>query len=244
VFEDSLFASTARPSPRRGWTAAVSFGIQAMLLGIAVLVPLVYTDALPVGNLKNFVEIPPPPGPPGPPQQELLASRHRATEIENTILRQPPSIPPQVTQVVDEPEATAPGNDNGVIGMPPGIGRGSQVINNIIAATTNNVAPPPPPSTPHTIRLSGGVTEGLLIHKITPTYPKIAIMARQQGSVILQATIGRDGTIQNLHYVSGPGLLIEPAMDAVKQWRYRPYLLNNQPVDVETQITVNFSLGN
>jgi protein TonB len=87
------------------------------------------------------------------------------------------------------------------------------------------------------------VSEGLLIQKITPVYPKIAISTRTQGTVVLQALIGRDGTIQNLHVVSGHPLLINSAVDAVKQWRYRPYLLNNEPVEVETQIVVNFKIG-
>jgi protein TonB len=91
--------------------------------------------------------------------------------------------------------------------------------------------------------VSKGVIEGLLVHKITPVYPKIAIIAHQQGTVLLHAIIGRDGTIQNLQVISGPPLLIQAALDAVQRWRYRPYLLNNEPVEVETQITVNFTLG-
>ena len=85
--------------------------------------------------------------------------------------------------------------------------------------------------------------EGLLIRKVTPIYPEIAKLSHQQGTVSLHAIIGRDGTIQQLQAVSGPPLLIKAAIDAVQQWRYRPYMLNGQAVEVDTQITVKFILG-
>jgi protein TonB len=116
-------------------------------------------------------------------------------------------------------------------------------MNTLLASNMRTVAPPPVATQPRSIVLSKGVTEGLLIRKVTPIYPKLAIISRQQGTVLLQAEIGREGTIQNLRVVSGPPLLINSAIDAVKQWRYRPYLLNNEPVEVETQITVKFTLG-
>lgn len=87
------------------------------------------------------------------------------------------------------------------------------------------------------------VDEGLLVHKVTPVYPQIAIITKQQGAVVLHAIIGRDGSIQQLQAISGPPLLIKAAMEAVGQWRYKPYMLNGQPVEVDTQITVNFKLG-
>ena len=244
MFEDSLFASTAKRSPRRGWAAVLSFGLQAVVLSVFVLVPLLYTDALPVSSLKNYVTIPPPPGRHAPPAQLIhQAERRPITEIHDAVIREPRAIPRNIVQIVDPPDVGPIDNGPYVPGMPEGLGHSSPIINTIIAASAHDVAPPPPPSHPAAIRLSGGVTEGLLIHKITPNYPRIAIETHQQGSVILQATIGRDGTIENLHVISGPAFLIQPAMNAVKQWRYRPYLLNNEPVEVETQITVNFTLG-
>ena len=93
------------------------------------------------------------------------------------------------------------------------------------------------------IRVSSGVTQGLVIHKVDPVYPAIAKTARVSGTVILQAVIGKDGTIQNLHVVSGHPLLTQAALDAVKQWRYRPYILNGDPVEVDTQVEVHFTLA-
>jgi len=78
---------------------------------------------------------------------------------------------------------------------------------------------------------------------VLPQYPPLARSARIQGSVVLQAVISKEGVIENLRVVTGHPMLVPPAIDAVRQWRYRPYILNNEPVEVETQITVNFGLG-
>ena len=84
---------------------------------------------------------------------------------------------------------------------------------------------------------------GDLIRKVQPTYPPLARSARIQGSVVLVAIISKEGAIENLHVLAGHPLLVRAAIDAVQQWRYRPYILNSEPIEVETQITVNFSLA-
>ena len=93
------------------------------------------------------------------------------------------------------------------------------------------------------MNISAGVATGMLIQKTMPVYPPIAKAARVQGTVVLQATISKLGTIQNLQVISGPAMLQQAALDAVRTWRYRPYLLNNEPVEVETTINVIFTLG-
>jgi protein TonB len=87
------------------------------------------------------------------------------------------------------------------------------------------------------------MSEGDLVRKILPTYPSLARSARIQGVVVLQAVIGKEGAIENLRVLTGHPMLAPAAIEAVRQWRYRPYVLNNEPVEVETQITVNFSLA-
>ena len=87
------------------------------------------------------------------------------------------------------------------------------------------------------------MSEGDLLRKILPTYPALARSARVQGQVVLQAVISKQGAIENLKVLTGHPLLVPAAIEAVRQWRYRPYVLNNEPVEVETQITVNFSLA-
>ena len=96
---------------------------------------------------------------------------------------------------------------------------------------------------PSKVRISSGVAQGLLIREIKPSYPTLAVQARVQGSVLLQAVIAKDGTVHDLRVVSGHPLLVKAALDAVRQWRYKPYLLNGQPVEVDTQIVVNFTLN-
>jgi periplasmic protein TonB len=85
--------------------------------------------------------------------------------------------------------------------------------------------------------------EGSLIRRVQPVYPPLARSARIQGPVVLSALISKSGTIENLHALSGHPMLVPAAIDAVSQWRYRPYILNSEPIEVETQITVNFYLG-
>ena len=119
-------------------------------------------------------------------------------------------------------------------------------------AMTPPPPPPPPPtgmavpssitSTPGAIRVGGNVQNNNLINQVPPEYPPLAKMARVQGTVKFEATIGKDGSITNLHVVSGPPLLIQAAMQAVQQWMYKPTLLNGQPVDVITTIDINFTL--
>jgi len=98
-------------------------------------------------------------------------------------------------------------------------------------------------ATPKRITVSQGVTSGLLIRRVQPSYPPLAKQARISGAVVLQAVIGKDGTIQNLRAVSGHPMLIQSAIDAVRQWKYKPYFLNGDPVEVDTQVTVNFTLA-
>jgi len=98
-------------------------------------------------------------------------------------------------------------------------------------------------ATPQRVRVSQGVSQGLLIHKVQPIYPPLARQARVQGTVVLQALIGTDGTIENLHVVSGHPMLTDAALQAVKQWQYKTYYLNGNPVEVETTINVNFTLA-
>jgi protein TonB len=96
---------------------------------------------------------------------------------------------------------------------------------------------------PKKVNISAGVAVGMLIQKTMPVYPPIAKAARVSGTVVLQATISKTGTIENLKVISGPAMLQQAAMDAVRSWRYRPYLLNNDPVEVDTTVNVIFTLG-
>ena len=114
------------------------------------------------------------------------------------------------------------------------------VIGGIISSTPVAV---PKVATPARVRVSQGVSSGPLIKKVQPNYPPLARQARIQGQVLLQAQISKDGSIENLSLISGHPMLAPAAIEAVKQWRYKPYMLNGEPVAVDTQVVVNFTLS-
>lgn len=241
MFEDSLIESGNKLKTNRLSTTIVSVLLQVGLICILILIPLIYTDALPKGNLMTFLVAPPPPPPPPPPPAAAVKVVKIQSEVINGQLRTPTKIPNKV-QMIKEEEAP-PDMGGGVPGgVPGGIPGGSAggVMGGILNAGHVDV---PKVATPQRIRVSSGVSTGLLIKKVQPNYPPLAKQARIQGHVLLQAEISKDGTIQNLQLISGHPMLAPAAIEAVKQWRYKPYLLNGEPVAVETQVDVIFSLS-
>jgi protein TonB len=120
-------------------------------------------------------------------------------------------------------------------GIPGGIG---SLINDI-----GTRQPTVRPNAPNSLTISSGVMVGNLLTKTLPTYPAIAKASHIHGTVVLQATISESGSIENLRVIGGPPMLQQAALDAVRSWRYKPYLLNGEPVEVETTINVVFNLG-
>jgi len=245
MFEDSLIESGGRLRTKRGRTTTVAFLLEIMIIIVMVLIPLIFTEALPRTFLMaSLIPLPPPPPPPPPAAAPVKIVKIIQTDIVNGQLRTPTKIPQKV-QMIKEDEAPPPVMSTaGVVGGVPGGVPGGQmggVIGGIVAATSN--LPVPKIATPQRIRVSSGVQSGLLIRKVNPTYPPLARQARIQGVVILQAQISKDGNIENLQLISGHPMLAPAAIEAVKQWKYKPYLLNGEPVEVETQVQVNFTLS-
>ncbi len=242
MFEDSLIESAGRLKTNRGWTTLLSVVIQFFLVGILILIPLIYTEALPTAQLTSFLVAPPPPPPPPPPAAAVItAVKVIQTDIIDGQLRTPTKIPEKVQMITEDeppPSVSAGGVVGGVPGGVPGGSMGG-VLGGIIGSGPVAV----PKVAVSRVRVSQGVVSGLAISQPKPLYPQMARMARVQGAVILQAVISRNGAIENLRVVSGHPMLQQSALDAVRQWRYRPYLLNGEPVEVETQITVNFNLA-
>jgi protein TonB len=245
MFEDSLIESGGRLKTKRGTTTAISFILQALLVGVLVLIPLIFTEALPKQQLMTFLVAPPPPPPPPPPPAAAPVKivKQIQSDLVNGQLRTPTKIPQKV-QMIKEDEAPPPEmSTGGVVGGVPGGVPGGQmggVIGGIISSTPVAV---PKVATPQRVRVSLGVSQGLLVKRVQPNYPPLARQARIQGTVLLQAEISKDGTIENLRLISGHPMLAPAAIEAVKQWRYRPYMLNGEPVAVETQVQVNFTLS-
>ncbi len=248
MFSDSLLEFGTQ-SKRKALATTTSFVFNCLVIGVMLAVPLMFTDELPKAQLLTFLVAPPPPPPPPPPAAaEVRVVKQIQTDLLNTGALRTPTKIPQKVQMIKEDEAPPPmPASGGVVGGVPGGIPGGQlggVIGSVITATSNLSAIPRfVPVTPQRIRISGGVTKGLLIHRVEPTYPPLARAARVQGDVILSAVIDVNGQIQNLQLVSGHPMLVPAAIAAVKQWHYKPYLLNGQPVEVETTITVIFTLS-
>ena len=252
LFADSLLETPGGQRARRASATVFSFLFQCCLVGILLLIPLWFTDVLPRQQLMTFLAAPPPPPPPPPPAAPDSASRKVvkvASDIMDGQLRTPTKIPKKV-QMIKEDEAPPPVmSTGGVVGGVPGGIPGGQlggVIGGIISSTSTIAAVPklaPKSAMPvQRVRVSQGVVKGLLTKRVEPSYPPVAREARIHGEVVLTAIIDKDGNIENLQLLSGHPMLAPAAIDAVKQWRYKPYLLNGQPVEVETTITVNFEL--
>ena len=234
---------------RRKWSAFSSLILQSLMLASLLIIPLLFTEALPKAQLLTFLVAPPPPPPPPPPAAAAAAQVIRRVESDMVEgrLRTPTRIPEKV-QMIREEEAPPQINGGGVIGGVEGGIPGGQlggVIGGIINSTSSLSAVPKlaAPAMPRRVRVSSGVVAGMVISKIEPTYPPIARAGRIQGEVVLTAVISKQGTIENLQVESGHPLLIKAALEAVQQWHYRPYFVSGEPVEVETKIVVTFRFG-
>jgi protein TonB len=252
MFEQASIESPGLP--RRPLALGISFVSQVAAVTAVALFSLLHTDVLPRGFFFTHVVAPGRDAPPVSGSRRKAATRTPLVKADSKIFHVPSVIPRTVQMgVIDEPEAPPAGiaSDNGV---PGGIGLGDPRGFQLIDAPRSPPAPPaakpaaqekaasaPAARTP--INVSKGVQEAKLIRQVTPAYPALARSARISGTVRLTAIIGRDGAIQHLQLISGHPLLTAAAIDAVKQWLYRPTLLNNEAVEVITQIDVNFTLS-
>jgi protein TonB len=232
-------------------TVLTSFGIQIVLLGFLVMIPLIWFDELPGAQLSALITAPPPPPPPPPPPQAAPPKVVKVIprQMDAGKLMQPKVIPKEIKQIQED---EAPSASMGVAGGVPG-GVSGGAIGGVLGGILGGVptaappppkkAPPPPPPHPAIIPVGGRVQNAKLIRNPQPIYPQIAKSARISGTVELSAIIGEDGHIQELKVVSGHPLLRQAALDAVKQWVYQPTLLNEQAVKVSTTIDVIFTLS-
>jgi periplasmic protein TonB len=250
IFSDSLLRYEGQKG-RQTWATFLSFILQCVMLGLLLLLPLYFTQELPKAQLLTFLVAPPPPPPPPPPavqQAARIMKQVQSDLLSGGQLRTPTRIPQRV-QMIKEEDAPPPipgggGVSGGVPGGIPG-GQLGGVIGGIVSATSSlKYIPKLQPVVPQRVVVSQGVTKGMLIRKVEPPYPALAKSARIQGEVVLKAIINKEGAIQDLQLVSGHPMLVPTAIEAVSQWRYRPFLLNGQPVEVETTVTVNFILAN
>jgi protein TonB len=243
MFADSLIDTAWTDRSRRGWTTLASFVVQIAAVGGLLLLPLLYTQGLPQVHLLDALVAPTPP--PAPPSPAHLGDAQQTTSNVSSAgqVIAPRSIPTAILNI-DESSAPPPVEAAG-LGVSGGTGS-STARDGVFGAIggPGAVVPPPVPPTPSAQppRVSR-MMEGNLIYRVQPQYPPLARQARVQGIVVLRAMISREGKIENVQVISGHPMLVQSAMNAVLQWRYRPYYLNNEPVEVETQVTVNFTLS-
>jgi len=236
MFETATFESMGTIHTRsRSWMIA-TFGFNTSILAALIAIPLMYPSALPKMVNTLLLETPPAVEDTKPVVRQAPAAARTTEMFENRILA-PPSIPTHIwtPNVPEPPGSTTAGSLAGDPVAFPGIG-----CDPLNCGTAHTEVRPVMQAKP---RISIGVMDGMLIYKVVPVYPTIPRAIRLEGTVELQATISRNGTIENLHVVSGPAMLQQAAIDAVRQWRYRPYLLNGEPVEVETTINVEFKLN-
>lgn len=242
LFSESLIDSGPPERRRRGLATTISFVFQCLLIGFLLIIPLMFTEALPTQQLLTFLIAPAPPPPPPPPAAAVVKVISQTDVLDNGRLRTPSRIPQKIAMIREE-EAPPPASAGVVGGIPGGVpgGQLGGVIGGIISSnsTLNSV----PKLDVKRVRVSQGVTQGMVLRKVEPVYPKIALSAHVTGAVLLNAIIGKDGSIAELHVISGHPMLVQAAIDAVKQWQYRPFLLNGEPVEVETNITVTFEMA-
>ena len=239
MFDDLLESTNEKKKTNKGWGFVLSGVVQAAILGILILIPLIYTEALPKAMLSTLLIAPPPPPPPPPPPQPVKTIvKPVARLIQSGKLMQPRAIPKEVAVFKEAelpPDVVNNQNQGGVFGGIPGQG--------LMVGSAPAAPPPPKATTPARIKQGGNVTAASLINQTRPVYPPLARQARIQGNVVLHAIIDKDGKVAQLEVISGHPLLVQAALDAVKQWRYKPTLLNGDPVEVDTTITVTFTMG-
>ncbi len=234
MFEDSLIESTRHIAKRRGWTTLVSTSIQILLMAFLIVLPLLRTNAISARLLQTPVLLPPFSGAPTstgghPPSGNADSGRvapviqvNQSSGFSHRLNRDP--------DIEGTPNICTLGCGNG-----PGPGVPDAVFGGGAPPQEVTLAKPPKP-------IISRFDPGQVIRRVEPLYPSIAHTARIQGSVVLHAIISREGTIERLQVVSGHPMLDKAALDAVSQWLFRPYILNGQPIEVETEITVNFIL--
>jgi len=241
MFAESMLETSWAQRARRSWTTVTSFGLQALIIGCLLLLPLWKTIGLPAARTVSTpislgrvaVETAPAPrnGGASTPQSNTRSAR----------FMQPTRIPRNIQMGGNDPSpqpTSGPGPGDPVLFAGPGNG----FPLGILPGGSRPVLPTPPPTVSRAFRRSE-MLEGMLIRKVQPVYPPLARTAHVQGSVVVYALISKAGTMENVHAISGHPMLVPAAVDAVSQWRYRPYILNSEPVEVETQITVNFYLA-
>lgn len=227
--------------PRNPWAAIGSLSSQLLLLSAVVVIPLFHTDTLPNRQTRTMLYLQPPPAASAGP------AKFRAPKLASTYIATSTAITSPVHKTQEAPPSPV-GTTSGVVGGVPGGTIGgvpSGVINEQLSGTPSVPLPAktPDPVSVKRVRLASRVVAANLIHDVPPQYPAEAGRARIEGTVVLMAVIGMDGSVKDVRVENGLPILVQAAIEAVKQWRYKPYMVDGEPVEVDSRITINFTLS-
>jgi protein TonB len=226
--------------PRNPWATIGSFALLSVLLLALIAIPLFHTDPLPKREQLTMLYLQPPAAAAGNAvtfQPFKPASTYSSTSIAVPTVHKTEEAPPPPVETSDGLVDGVPG---GVVGGIPG-----GVLSEVLSSTPSVPAPAKmsDPTPVKRIRVASRVVEANLIHDVTPKYPPEAGRARIEGAVVLLALIATDGSVKDLRVESGLPILAQAAIDAVKQWRYKPYMVGGEAVEVDSRITINFTLS-
>ena len=248
-FQSSMLEYNRMKSSSRLLDTLISLAVNTCLLIVPIFLGLYFTDTIDLkGFASTFLVAPPPPPPPPPAAAPVIkaAPVHRVFENSGKLIA--PTVIPKEVQILKEqplPDVEGAGGVPG--GVPGGIAGGTMggVLGGVIGGTSMVPAPVAPkekgPRAP--VRVGGRVKQPTLITRVEPRYPPLAVQTHMQGMVVIDAIIDEHGNVVEAKVVSGPPLLIQAALDAVRQWKYQPTYLNDEPVPVQLNVTVQFRLA-
>ncbi len=242
---ESLLQSSPVPRNRSKRTLAASLFAHAVLVAAIIVAPLIYYQAIPGHELLTFLASPPPtPAAPPPPPPPVSASQPelQVVRVDPAQWIEPQRIPDRIPPAMEDIPILQ--NLEGMSAPPgPGGGRGFVPIPHAEALIGVPTDPPPPPAIPkEPLRVVSTLQASRLVHRVEPEYPELARRTRVQGMVLLQVTVNERGLVSRVDVLRGHRLLNQAAVDAVRQWRYSPTLLNDEPVPVIATVTVTFVL--
>jgi periplasmic protein TonB len=235
LFHDSLVVSGTNSQHRNPWAAVGSVTLQSLLLLAIVVIPLFHTDTLPGRQTLTMLYVPP-----AASNVTRLPAPTSTSRNSPTNMKIPSPVHPRQDAPAPPPDTAGGlvgGVPGGLVGGIPG-GALSEVLRSTGSAPVLATTP-----APKRIRVAARIAEANLVYDVAPTYPPEAGRARIEGTVVLMAVIGKNGTVEEVRIERGLPVLAQAAIEAVKQWRYRPYLLNGEPIEVASQITINFTLS-
>jgi protein TonB len=240
MFDEMVVSSPNPKKTNKPWTVVLSMIFQVAFLAVLILIPLIYTEALPKTMMATLLVAPPPPPPPPPPPIAQVVHIKPQVHLMDAGKLVTPKVIPKDIKIIKEDAPDMSGMQGGVVGGVAG-GQMGGVIGGVIGGV--GAAPPPPKPAQQRIRQGGQVQAAKLVNKVQPLYPPLARQTRISGTVRLHAIIAKNGSVEQLEVISGHPLLVQAALDAVRQWKYQPTTLNGENVEVDTTIDVIFSLN-